>query len=219
VRIETAIGSPAREILKTAKRVGADLIVLGTHGLTGPDRLVLGSTTLNVLRRSVVPVLAVPPAAGRSTAKIPASWPGPLIGAAVDLNRRAASDVAIAVTIAHGYEASLLLVHVVRVLAAPAWVRGDVRALGDRRVALAQRRLEPLVEAARRVVPATVCVASGRPAEEIASVAASANVSLLVTALRDRQGWFGARRGSTSYDVVRHASAPVLAYPPRWRPR
>jgi nucleotide-binding universal stress UspA family protein len=59
----------------------------------------------------------------------------------------------------------------------------------------------------------------GRVADEIAAVAASERTALLITALRDRRGWFGARRGSISYHVLTRAIAPVLACPPHWRPR
>ena len=56
-------------------------------------------------------------------------------------------------------------------------------------------------------------------ADEIAALAAAERTRLLVTALRDRRGWFGARRGSVSCHVLSHAVAPVLACPPEWRAR
>lgn len=54
-------GDPAGEILKAARRLEADLIVMGTQGHRGPKRLFFGSTADAVLRRSSVPVLVVPP--------------------------------------------------------------------------------------------------------------------------------------------------------------
>ncbi|MCW5803608.1 MAG: universal stress protein [Deltaproteobacteria bacterium] len=48
-------------ILEAAKTVGADLIVMGTHGRRGVARLMLGSVTENVLRHADCPVLAVRP--------------------------------------------------------------------------------------------------------------------------------------------------------------
>jgi nucleotide-binding universal stress UspA family protein len=59
--LEVAVGSPAEAILRSARRARADLIVLGTRGARGATRLLLGSTTLNVLQRSTIPVLAIPP--------------------------------------------------------------------------------------------------------------------------------------------------------------
>jgi nucleotide-binding universal stress UspA family protein len=52
-------GDPASEIVRLAKSEHADLIVLGTHGRTGIERLLLGSTAEQVLRRAPCPVLAV----------------------------------------------------------------------------------------------------------------------------------------------------------------
>jgi len=52
-------GDPASEIVNLAKSEHADLIVLGTHGRTGLERLLMGSTAEQVLRRAPCPVLAV----------------------------------------------------------------------------------------------------------------------------------------------------------------
>ena len=49
-------GSPRKEILETAKEVGADLIVMGTHGMHALDR-VLGSTTNAVMHQACCDVL------------------------------------------------------------------------------------------------------------------------------------------------------------------
>jgi len=58
---ETAIrrGVPAAQIVDYADEHGIDLVVMGTHGRTGPERAVLGSTTERVLRDIDVPVLVV----------------------------------------------------------------------------------------------------------------------------------------------------------------
>ncbi len=59
-RLAVAIGNPAKEILKVARRHRADLIVLGTRGAGNAARLLLGSTAHAVLRHARIPVLAVP---------------------------------------------------------------------------------------------------------------------------------------------------------------
>jgi nucleotide-binding universal stress UspA family protein len=56
-------GNAARRILEHAQSWRTDLIVLGTHGLTGVDHAMLGSVTEKVLRKASVPVLTVPPTA------------------------------------------------------------------------------------------------------------------------------------------------------------
>lgn len=52
-------GDAAAEILQVADEVGADLIVLGTHGRTGLGRVLMGSVAEAVLRRARCPVLTL----------------------------------------------------------------------------------------------------------------------------------------------------------------
>jgi len=52
-------GLPAEEILKGIKEHGIDLVVMGSKGLTGARRAMMGSTTEEVLRFSPVPVLVL----------------------------------------------------------------------------------------------------------------------------------------------------------------
>jgi nucleotide-binding universal stress UspA family protein len=52
-------GESAGEIVHAAATSSCDLIVMGTHGRSGLDRLVMGSVAEAVLRRAVCPVLAV----------------------------------------------------------------------------------------------------------------------------------------------------------------
>lgn len=52
-------GTPFLEILRTAKEKEADLIIVGTHGRTGLDHVLFGSTAERVVRRAPCPVLSV----------------------------------------------------------------------------------------------------------------------------------------------------------------
>ncbi len=52
-------GVPFVEIIKTAKDKDADMIVIGTHGRTGIDHMLFGSTAEKVVRKSPCPVLTV----------------------------------------------------------------------------------------------------------------------------------------------------------------
>lgn len=52
-----AVGDPSEKILETASGLGADLIVMGTHGRRGLGRVVLGSVAEKTVRLSPVPVL------------------------------------------------------------------------------------------------------------------------------------------------------------------
>ncbi|GAB3418021.1 universal stress protein [Haloparvum alkalitolerans] len=61
VDVTTAVveGSPSREIIRYAEDEGCDVVVMGTHGRGGIDRLLLGSVAEKVVRGSSVPVLTV----------------------------------------------------------------------------------------------------------------------------------------------------------------
>jgi nucleotide-binding universal stress UspA family protein len=220
LRSHVAVGNPPDEILKFADRSGSDLIVIGTHGLTGADRLLMGSTTLTILQHTTVPVLAVPRRPADPAADAPSpTWPGDRLLAPLELASTSRQEVEIAAGLAWWFQSSLLLLHVIAEIGAPEWVRGDLGAHDRIRVAEAQQQLDRLAAIARRRVETEARVICGRIADEIAALAVGERLELLVTALRDRRGWFGARRGSVSYHVLSHAAAPVLACPPQWRMR
>ena len=61
VLVENYGGRVADSIVEQAKRLRADLIVMGTHGRRGVTRVLLGSDADVVVRYSPVPVLLVPP--------------------------------------------------------------------------------------------------------------------------------------------------------------
>lgn len=52
-------GIPYEEIIRKAEETGASLIVLGTHGRTGIDHLIFGSTAERVVRSAACPVLTI----------------------------------------------------------------------------------------------------------------------------------------------------------------
>jgi nucleotide-binding universal stress UspA family protein len=58
--VEDSTGRVADAIVEQAKRWRADLIVMGTHGRRGFNRLLIGSNAELVVRHSAIPVLLVP---------------------------------------------------------------------------------------------------------------------------------------------------------------
>jgi nucleotide-binding universal stress UspA family protein len=52
-------GDPAAEIVRYAREAGSDVIVMGTHGRTGLERLLLGSVAEKVLRDAACTVMVV----------------------------------------------------------------------------------------------------------------------------------------------------------------
>jgi nucleotide-binding universal stress UspA family protein len=61
IKILVRSGSPAKEIVKAANEMGADIIVMSTHGRTGLRHALMGSVAEKVVRYAVCPVLTVKP--------------------------------------------------------------------------------------------------------------------------------------------------------------
>jgi nucleotide-binding universal stress UspA family protein len=57
---EVRTGPPHEEILDAREEAGCDVVVMGTHGRSGLDRVLLGSVAERVIRLSEVPVVTVP---------------------------------------------------------------------------------------------------------------------------------------------------------------
>ncbi len=61
VKSEIVVGYAAEEILALSEREDIDLIVMGTHGRTGIDRILFGSVAEKVVKNSNVPVMTIRP--------------------------------------------------------------------------------------------------------------------------------------------------------------
>ena len=65
-----AVGKPAEEIVRIARKEHVDLIVMGTHGRSGLGRLVMGSVAESVLRQAPCPVMTCKFSPGLATAPV-----------------------------------------------------------------------------------------------------------------------------------------------------
>ena len=214
VKTLVATGRPTHTIANALARTKASLVVVGTHGLTGADKVLLGSTTLGLLEQSTVPVLAVPRPGGRRSAPPRPGWPGKWLAVALDLDGNLRLEIENAARLAEWFDSSLYLVHVVSKTTRPPWLEANVAAHDHARVEEARARLETLAAALRPSLKTKVVVRLGHPADEIAALTAAEPIGLVITTLRPKARWFGARRGSVSYHVLSHATTPVLALPP-----
>jgi nucleotide-binding universal stress UspA family protein len=61
VNVESILleGNPSEELIRYAEKENMDIVIMGTVGKTGLDRLLLGSVAGNVVRHSKVPVMVV----------------------------------------------------------------------------------------------------------------------------------------------------------------
>jgi nucleotide-binding universal stress UspA family protein len=202
-------GYVVAEILEYAR--SADLIVMGTHGRSGFDRLVLGSVAEKIIRKAESPVLTVPPSPAGAAAAAPRLR---AILCAIDFSDLSARAVDYAVSLATAMHARLVLTTVLD------WppTRGKV---GAHEHGLDAFRTEWETEAAnelRQIVPADVrraiaieeLLAVGRPADEIVRLAREHEIDLIVLGVHGRGAVERAMLGSTVDRVIRRATCPVL---------
>jgi nucleotide-binding universal stress UspA family protein len=213
IAIIVTTGNPADQILRAAKRLRSDLVVIGTQGLSGFRKVFFGSTTEQVLGRVTIPVLAIPPSrSARGAAKDPMAIRQVI--APIDLAGEWQSDVIRAADVAAAFDADLVLVHVVARVQAPPWLRSTIGPADRRRTAAALAALERVKEKLSPDLEATARVLEGNPAHEIARLTMG-SPTLVVMSLRGGAGVWGARRGAIAYQLLTHASTPVLTLPRR----
>lgn len=205
--LEVAVGHSAEQINRIAKRLGVDLIVMGTHGLSGFRKWFFGSTTELVLRQGSVPVLAVP-AQTRGAAETLRAFPGRTVLAPIDLDGNERSDARRAIDLARRLGSEALLLHVVKPAQPPPWLAADAGVLDRQRLEAAEKRMRGIADASST----RFRVAIGDPVDQIDAAAVQAKAQVIIMTLK-RRGLLGPRRGSISYRVLCSGVAAVLAAP------
>lgn len=199
---------PSDRILSCAESIDADLIVMGTHGLSGFERLLLGSVTEKVLRKAPCPVLTVPP----TVAAIETPQFKRLL-CPVDFSASSTAALGVACSLAKEAGGRLTIVHALD------WPAEDD--LGVQRFAAPEfqqsfegcvkTRLEALVsEDLRLWADPTTVVTHGKPYRRIVEIAAEESTDLIVMGVRGRNPLDLMLFGSTTNQVVRQAPCPVL---------
>lgn len=211
--VHVATGAAADVIVQTAQRLGADLIVVGSHGMSGAERLVFGSTTEGVLRRAPLSVLVIPAhwASAHST-MADLSGTGPVI-AAVDFSPGATEAAKAACRLASTLETTLEIVHVVPEAPILARWRPHAERASRDRGAVAHDQLGMLAGSLACGAPVQVRLETGVVAARLAEVAASSGARRPILVLgRRNAGEKGGPPGSTAYRVLMSASVPVLMH-------
>jgi nucleotide-binding universal stress UspA family protein len=212
VRIEVKTGEPSEEILNAGRRLEAGLIVMGTHGRGGFRKLLLGSTTEQVLRRTEWPVLAVP--AGAESAQA-GEYPGAQLKRillATDFRESAMAATQWAADLASDIGVPLVLAHVVAPTVVPPQWQALVADFESDRVTSGQQMLAKLA-ASFPDTPTDCVVSVGRPADTIAALAAKYDAALVVMGLANAEDSERRTPGSIAYRVLRLADAMVAVVP------
>ena len=211
VALATDAGDAAVTIVDHAVRMATDLLVMGTHGRGGFDRLLLGSVTEKVLRKAPCPILAVPP---HALPTMPEEVVFRRILCPMDFSPSALQAFGFAVDLARQASGSVTVLHVIEWLAEEeprAHAHFSVSEYRQHLTADAHARLQALLAEE----PCTWCeteevVVIGRAHREVLATAAARQSDLIVMGAQGRGSVGLALFGSTTQHVVRAATCPVL---------
>ena len=211
VALTTDAGDAAGAIVDHAARMAADLLVVGTHGRGGFDRLLLGSVAEKVLRKAPCPILTVPPHA-------PSAAPEEVVFKRIlcpmDFSPSAFQAFGFAIDLARQANGSVTVLHVIEWLAEEeprAHAHFNVSEYRQHLTADAHTRLQALLaEEPRTWCETEEVVVIGRAHREILAMAAAKQADLIAMGAQGRGGVGLALFGSTTQHVVRAATCPVL---------
>ena len=214
IPLHTTEGDAAKEIVRRATEWNADLIIVGTHGRSGYDRLALGSVAEKVLRKAPCPVLTLPPGCAQSAVDVAFTQ----ILVPTDLSSCSGQALTMGLQLAEQSGGAVTALRVVETIDGEndtdvAGAFGEVR---RRQVAAEERALQEtiatLATAGHRV---SAVVTVGRPYQEILRLADDRHADLIVMGVQGRGQVDLALLGSTTNQVVRLATCPVLTVRPK----
>ena len=200
-------GSAAYAIVDYARENNIDLIVMGTHGRRGFDRLLLGSVTEGVMRKASCPVLTV----NKTLHKVIYSdeQPGILhlnkILFCTDFSENSQKAFDHAMFLASEYRAELTLLHVLEDIPDPAKIPEATET--------ARGQLDHLIPAEALDmdnIRIRTAVRIGKAYQQIIELASEAPMDLVIMAVRGRGTLDFAVFGSTTHRVVQFGPCPVL---------
>jgi nucleotide-binding universal stress UspA family protein len=216
VRMEARLreGHTVDEILAEAEALPADLLVIGTHGRSGFERLVLGSVAERLVRKASGPVLSVPPQVGTASSVFKR------ILCPLDFSDASMQALKYAMSLAQEADARLTVLHVMQYKISELPEMHDPRPSG-RPLSLDEFRARCEEETRRRLeeaVPQDVKayarvetkIASGKPYQAILAEAAQEEADLIVMGVHGRNPVDLMFLGSTTQHVLRRAGCPVL---------
>lgn len=204
-------GAAAPQVLAEAHAMTADLIVIGTHGRSGFERLMLGSTADKVLRKASCPVMTVPRRLhGGSAPRVLFKR----IVCATDFSTGSEAALAYALSLAQEADARLTVLHVLEWPEVPAQDEPFgptlIAAREQWQAQLRGRLHEAIPPDARTWCDPEEVVVPGTPYKEILRVGTQSGADLIVMGVQGRGALDLGLFGSTTSEVLRRAACPVL---------
>ncbi|HKM90746.1 MAG TPA: universal stress protein [Candidatus Acidoferrales bacterium] len=200
VVIEEGTLRPALECLLDKYKI--DLLVLGTHGMSGPLKVLFGSSAEEIFRQARLPVMTVGPVV-KEEAPFETEFKNILL--ATNFGPGAEREATFALALAQEHRSKLILLHVIP----------HPDNAFDRDTILERERITNQL---RELVPAgseLLCkpefhLAYGQPVEEILRVAKVTEADLIVIGAKKRGSLSGHIPATKAFGVVRGARCPVL---------
>jgi nucleotide-binding universal stress UspA family protein len=224
VTYAVATGKPAAAILTVARKIGTELIVMGTHGRSGLRKRVFGATAERVLRDTTFPVLLATADPGPLSPDDLSRIANPML-VPVDFSSATAMQIRAAGLIASALHLRVLIGHVIEPIDLPVPEQIDSSEIMSERHRRACQGLQLIAIGGAMPVAPEVLISAGQPGDEIAQWASTHQVGLLVMALHaDAHG--GPGMGSVTYRAIARCGVLTLALPPaaltsswrRWLP-
>ncbi len=197
---------PTPAIVDTARTLRADLIVMGTRGLSGFQHALLGSNAERTVRLAPCPVLTLGPEAS-AKAKFAR------ILAPIDFSKQGEAAVAVAIEVALEHQGSVDLLHAYDLPAGVAMGYGGAipQSVWDGIEAGARASLEKACEPLKSAgVPFQTHLVVGPATDAILATAKSEHADLIVMGTHGRRGFHHLLLGSVAERTLRLASCPVL---------
>jgi nucleotide-binding universal stress UspA family protein len=212
--VEIVEGVPEDVLVTAANQRDVDLLVMGTHGLSGFQRFLLGSVTEKVLHRALVPLLALSPGVEQQQTM---GFRAPrTIVMAIDFGPESQSVLRHGIWLAEHFRAKLVALHVVSV----PYVALNESSFEPRAQLELERITDSLIAKRRKDLEGMLLESTGGETEVVLTVGSP--FESLRNVVEDRSGdmvimgagghgnagirWLG----STCHKMVRWASCPVM---------
>ena len=214
VSFSVRTGKPYHEITTAADNRAADLIVIATHGYTGLEHVLLGSTAERVVRHAPCPVLTIPARALPKRAGKADPFKLKKILVPIDFSNHSKAALPWATLLAAQFNAELVLLHVAEkfpidyLLGRELMSEMIVPALKQ-----AEADLELMAAGLSKSTSGKISavVREGKPYDAICEAAKAMGADLIVLTTHGYTGLKHVWLGSTAERVVRHSPCPVLA--------
>jgi nucleotide-binding universal stress UspA family protein len=198
-------GQPVPQILEAIQEHRPSMVIMGSHGHRGTDRVMLGSVAETVVRKAQVPVMVV-------HAEQPQSATGVVL-CAIDLEEDARPALELAQRYARSVEGTVEVLHVYA-LPGYAYPRFDRQLAVQLEAEIRRTAGRQLASLEKELGPFRTHLMAGKPGKAIVDLAAKLRPAAIVMATQGRGGIGRAFLGSVTEWVMRRSPFPVLTTHP-----